>query len=80
MDRRQFLQRASLAGGAAFVGVHAARLEGRPARKQAQDVVSLGKTGIRVSRLAQGTGTDGYGHSSNQWTLHPRACCRCSRR
>jgi aryl-alcohol dehydrogenase-like predicted oxidoreductase len=34
--------------------------------KRAQDVVTLGRTGIRVSRLAQGTGTRGYNKSSNQ--------------
>jgi aryl-alcohol dehydrogenase-like predicted oxidoreductase len=34
--------------------------------KRAQDVVTLGRTGIRVSRLAQGTGTIGYGKNSNQ--------------
>jgi 1-deoxyxylulose-5-phosphate synthase len=66
MDRRQFLRRGSLAGGAALVGSHALSLDARPAARRAQDVVTLGRTGIRVSRLAQGTGTNGYGHASNQ--------------
>ena len=35
-------------------------------RKQASDVVTLGKTGIKVSRLLQGTGTNGVGRSSDQ--------------
>jgi aryl-alcohol dehydrogenase-like predicted oxidoreductase len=35
----------------------------------ASDTVVLGKTGIRTSRLAMGTGTIGYGHHSNQTAL-----------
>ncbi len=35
----------------------------------ASDVVVLGKTGIRTSRLAMGTGTVGSGHHSNQTAL-----------
>jgi aryl-alcohol dehydrogenase-like predicted oxidoreductase len=34
--------------------------------KRAQDLVTLGRSGIRVSRLAQGTGTRGFNKSSNQ--------------
>ncbi len=66
MDRREFLCRSSLAGGAALVAARALALEAPPRPKRAQDVVTLGRTGIRVSRLAQGTGTQGYDHSSNQ--------------
>jgi hypothetical protein len=33
------------------------------------DTVALGKTGIRTSRLAMGTGTIGFGHHSNQTAL-----------
>src|SRR5271166_3839528 len=33
------------------------------------DTVALGKTGIRTSRLAMGTGTIGTGHHSNQTAL-----------
>jgi predicted aldo/keto reductase-like oxidoreductase len=35
-----------------------------PAGFAGTDIVPLGKTGIRVSRLAQGTGYNGYNHSS----------------
>jgi aryl-alcohol dehydrogenase-like predicted oxidoreductase len=35
----------------------------------ATDGVVLGKTGIKTSRLAMGTGTIGYGHHSNQTAL-----------
>jgi 1-deoxyxylulose-5-phosphate synthase len=41
----------------------------RAARKSAADVVTLGATGITVSRLALGTGTHGFGHSSDQTRL-----------
>ncbi len=35
-------------------------------KKYANDIVSLGKTGIKVSRLAMGTGTHGVNRRSNQ--------------
>src|SRR5262249_52575332 len=35
-------------------------------KKQAQDLVTLGRTGLKVTRLAQGTGTSGVAKSSNQ--------------
>ena len=38
----------------------------RHARLSGADVVELGKTGIKVSRLAQGTGFNGHNHSSEQ--------------
>jgi aryl-alcohol dehydrogenase-like predicted oxidoreductase len=68
MDRRQFLRRGSIAGGAALVGAHAfpRHLYAAATEKRAQDVVTLGKTGIKVSRLSQGTGTNGVGKSSDQ--------------
>lgn len=67
MKRRKFLRCGMAAVGGAYLG-----LRGFPyqlyaaAQKHAQDVVTLGRTGIRVSRLAQGTGTRGYNKSSNQ--------------
>ena len=36
---------------------------------QANDTVTLGKTGIKTSRLAMGTGTYGFGHTSQQSKL-----------
>jgi len=35
-------------------------------KKYAHEVVTLGRTGIKVSRLAMGTGTQGINHRSNQ--------------
>jgi aryl-alcohol dehydrogenase-like predicted oxidoreductase len=68
MKRRDFLRTGSLAGGVAALGVHAFphHLYAAAKGKTAQDVVTLGRTGIQVSRLFQGTGTDGVGKSSNQ--------------
>jgi aryl-alcohol dehydrogenase-like predicted oxidoreductase len=68
MNRRQFLHRGSIAGGAALVAAHAfpRHLYAATSEKRAQDVVTLGRTGIKVSRLAQGTGTNGVNKSSDQ--------------
>ena len=68
MNRREFLRAGGVVGGAAFVGAHAFphHLYAAAKEKTAQDVVTLGKTGIKVSRLFQGTGTNGVGKSSNQ--------------
>ena len=37
---------------------------GGPVSFAGTDIVPLGKTGIKVSRLAQGTGYNGYNHTS----------------
>src|SRR5512139_337432 len=68
MNRRRFLRQSSVAGGAALfsAGAFPHHLYAATTPRSAQDVVTLGRTGIRVSRLAQGTGTSGFGHSSNQ--------------
>jgi aryl-alcohol dehydrogenase-like predicted oxidoreductase len=59
MKRREFLQSSLLAAGVA------PRLAAA-APKRAADVVTLGPDKIKLSRLAQGTGTSGFAHSSNQ--------------
>jgi aryl-alcohol dehydrogenase-like predicted oxidoreductase len=68
MNRRRFLRQGSIAGGAAVLALKAFphHLYATTREKTAQDVVTLGKTGIKVSRLFQGTGTNGVGKSSNQ--------------
>lgn len=43
--------------------------QGEPLGKQSTDQVELGTTGIRVSRLAMGSGTHGYDGSSDQTRL-----------
>src|SRR5687767_5627492 len=80
--RRQFLS--GLAASAAAVGcsgfpsggtsdgAEVAPLplyQGPPLGKQSSDQVMLGDTGIRVSRLAMGSGTHGFGGSSDQTRL-----------
>ena len=76
MQRREFLRRTASTIGAAWMAQRAgmaATLGGDPTalpqRFQAHDDVVLGKTGIRTSRLAMGTGTIGGGKQSNQTRL-----------
>jgi aryl-alcohol dehydrogenase-like predicted oxidoreductase len=67
MNRRAFLQRGAALGAGAFA------LESFPyhlfaseKKKSASDRIKLGPMQVEVSRLAQGSGTSGWGHSSNQ--------------
>lgn len=74
MRRRDFLRRTATGLGAAWLAGSSASaatmLAGSlPQRFQAQDEVVLGKTGIRTSRLAMGTGTLGFSGGSNQTRL-----------
>jgi len=66
--RRDFVRHGSVVAGAVVLDLgrfpHA--LFAGAQRKQASDVVTLGKTGIKLSRLLQGTGTNGVGKSSDQ--------------
>jgi 1-deoxyxylulose-5-phosphate synthase len=67
MKRRDFLRAGATAAGALIsLDRFPHHLYAAPARKSPQDLVTLGRTGITVSRLAQGTGTNGVNHSSNQ--------------
>jgi aryl-alcohol dehydrogenase-like predicted oxidoreductase len=71
MKRRDFLKTTALGVGAAWMG--SAPLVGLAAEQATRfreaDTVVLGKTGIRTSRLACGTGTEGSGHHSHQTAL-----------
>jgi aryl-alcohol dehydrogenase-like predicted oxidoreductase len=74
MLRRDFLRKTATGLGAAWLtgkSTLASTLAfDTPLRKfNAQDEVTLGRTGIRTSRLAMGTGTFGYGGRSNQTKL-----------
>ena len=73
MKRREFLVRTAQGLGAAWLAskgvldaIAATSLSGK---FNASDTVVLGKTGIKTSRLAMGTGTVGSGHHSNQTAL-----------
>ncbi len=66
MKRRQFLKSGALVGGAFLLDAFPHHLFAAEKKKYASDRVVLGDTGIEVSRLAMGTGTSGFGNSSNQ--------------
>ncbi len=70
MNRRKFITGAAAGLGAAYLAPRAMAgvldLPARVGKAEAHDTVVLGKTGIRTSRLAMGTGTVGSGGSSNQ--------------
>jgi len=64
MNRRDFLARG--AAGALAVHNFPHHLFASTTKKSATDRVKLGPMGVEVSRLAQGSGTNGGGGSSNQ--------------
>jgi 1-deoxyxylulose-5-phosphate synthase len=71
MRRREFLKTAAYGGGAALLSgrLHAGMFAALPRKFSASETVTIGKTGIRTSRLAMGTGTVGVGHHSHQSDL-----------
>jgi aryl-alcohol dehydrogenase-like predicted oxidoreductase len=66
MKRREFVKYTAIASGALAFSPLAGLVAGENGKKYANDIVTLGKTGIKVSRLAMGTGTNGYNRHSNQ--------------
>jgi aryl-alcohol dehydrogenase-like predicted oxidoreductase len=71
MNRREFLTGAAAGLSAAYLkpaalGAAALDIPALTEKYKATDTVVLGKTGIRTSRLAMGTGTIGGGGGSNQ--------------
>ena len=73
MLRRDFLRRTAKGLGAAWLATNSPAatlaLESLPKKYSAHDEVVLGRTGIKTSRLAMGTGTIGFGGASNQTRL-----------
>ena len=73
MRRREFLVRSATAAGAVWLSSRSilkAIAEQTLTKKfSASDVITLGGTGIKTSRLAMGTGTVGSGHHSHQTAL-----------
>ncbi len=74
MKRREFMLGSARAVGAAWLGAKGlaqmmSALPPLPQKFTAADTVVLGKTGIKTSRLAMGTGTVGTGHHSHQTSL-----------
>jgi aryl-alcohol dehydrogenase-like predicted oxidoreductase len=73
MKRRDFLIDSAYAVGAASLRSHpfvrALVSQTLPRRFAASDTITLGKTGIKTSRLAMGTGTVGSAHTSHQSSM-----------
>ena len=73
MQRREFLVRSTYGLGAAWLSsktlFQTAMASSLPQKFNASDTVTIGNTGIKTSRLAMGTGTVGFGHTSNQSKL-----------
>src|SRR5882724_9466494 len=77
MRRREFIVRSTYGLGAAWLGsktlFQTALASSLPQKFSASDTVTIGKTGIKASRLAMGTCTSGFGHRSNQNALGVKA-------
>jgi len=73
MRRREFLIRSATGVGAAWLAsqkvLNALTTQTLSSKFSASDVVTLGNTGIKTSRLAMGTGTVGVNHHSHQTSL-----------
>ncbi len=67
MRRREFLRTTCAGAGAYALGARFGLAE--TTGKLASDLITLGKSGIKASRLAMGTGTHGSNGSSNQTRL-----------
>jgi len=65
MKRREFLKYSAAAAGATVLPLSQVARADVP-KKYATDIIALGKTGIKASRLAMGTGTHGVNRRSNQ--------------
>ena len=66
MHRREFLRRTAATIGAAGLSAFPHHLFALEQAKHATDTVTLGATGLTVTRLAMGTGSNGYGGTSAQ--------------
>jgi len=71
MMRREFLKTTAFGFGMAWLhgSTSTAMFSPLPQKFSAADTVIIGKTGIRTSRLAMGTGTVGVGYHSHQTAL-----------
>ena len=70
MNRRTFIKSSlTAAAGYSLLQAFPYHLFAGEAQKFAHDIVTLGNTGIKVSRLAMGTGSGGYNKQSRQTRL-----------
>jgi len=72
-SRRQFMAAAMAGAGALATGTRSVSGAATPAGSPATQIVTLGRTGIKTSRLAQGTGWNGGGRSSAHTRLGEKA-------
>ncbi len=68
MKRREFLGRSAMGVGGLFLGAQL-RAAAAPGKHDPYEVVELGSTGIKVSKLGLGTGMRGWQRASNQTRL-----------
>ncbi len=66
MKRRHFIKSGAAIAGTLLLDAFPYHAFASQTKKYAWDKVVLGNTGIEVSRLAMGTGTNGFANSSNQ--------------
>ncbi len=66
MKRRHFIKSGAAVAGTLLFDAFPYHAFAGTTKKYASDTITLGETGIKVSRLAMGTGTRGFGNSSNQ--------------
>jgi aryl-alcohol dehydrogenase-like predicted oxidoreductase len=66
MKRREFFKYTAATAGVFTLSPFKDFFADEIKKKYANDIVTLGKTGIKVSRLAMGTGTHGSNRNSNQ--------------
>jgi len=75
-NRRQFITGALTSAGVLMAGptwLRAAEAGRAGSKRRATDIVTLGRTGIKTTRLAQGTGFNGSGRSSAHTRLGEKA-------
>ncbi len=69
-SRREFLQRTAAVAGAALLSPGLLSGAEKPPARTAADQVPLGKTGLKLSRLGFGTGSNS-GHVQTPWASRP---------
>jgi predicted aldo/keto reductase-like oxidoreductase len=80
VDRRRFIETAVGAAGVAVVGSRLVFPAESASAPKPTDRIALGKTGIKISRVAMGTGTVGGPHESNQTRAGQENFTRVTRR
>lgn len=69
MKRREFLTKTALYTGGLWLGTQLRPAAAAPVKHDPYEMVELGKTGIKVSKLGMGTGMRGWMRASNQTRL-----------